>query len=175
MKHHLRAGLALALALGWAASAHAASSGTATVTLAASANAQIQVLDPALTLSPTTTDYDNDYVEAAGGAGLRVRVKSNSTAGLTLLVRCTDTTPPITLADFLIRTQTPPGSPGSSIATYTPIQSTNLTLWSTGSSQKQWLTVTTDVRIQNLGNYGDPAGGGTTNYTNTLAYSVVAL
>jgi hypothetical protein len=175
MKHHLRAGLALALTLGWAVAAHAASSGTATVTLAASANAEMQVLDPSLTLSPTATDYDNDYVEATGGAGLRVRVKSNSSAGLTLLVRCSDASPAIALADFLIRTQTAPGAPGSSIASYTPVQSTDLVLWSTGSSQKQWLTVTTDVRIQNIGNYSDAAGGGTTNYTNTLAYSVVAL
>ncbi len=174
MKHFLRVGAALALLLGWSVAAHAASTGSATVTLAANANAQIQILDPALTLTPTPTDYNNDYVEAAGAAGLRVRVKSNSTAGLNLLVRCTDPTPPIALTDFLIRTQTPPGVPGSSISTYTPIQSSDLLLWSTGNEQKTWLTVTTDIRIQNLGNYGASAVG-PTNYTNTLVYAVVAL
>ena len=36
------------------------------------------------------------------------------------------------------------------------------------------LTVTSDIRIQNIGNYNDAVGGGTTNYTNTLTYTVVA-
>jgi hypothetical protein len=175
MRHVALAGIALAVVLGCVTSAQAATTGSATVTLAANANANIQVLDPAVTLTPTTTDYDNDYVEAAGASGLRVRVKSNSSAGINLLVRCSDPTPAIALADFLIRTQTAPGAPGSSIASYTPVQSTDQLLWSTGNPQKQWLTVTTDVRIQNIGNYGDAAGGGTTNYTNTLVYTVVAL
>ncbi len=78
-------------------------------------------------------------------------------------------------ATGIFTTKTAPGMPGSSIASYTPVQSTDLVLWSTGSSQHSWLTVTTDIRIQNLANYSDVAGGGTTNYTNTLAYSVVAL
>jgi len=34
--------------------------------------------------------------------------------------------------------------------------------------------VTTDIRIQNLSGYPDAAGGGTTAYTNTLTYTVVA-
>jgi hypothetical protein len=175
MKRFVVTAIALAAVVGGAATASAASGGSATVTLAAQATGNIDILDPAVTLSPIQTDYDNDYVEAAGASGLRVRVKSNSSAGLNLLVRCSDPTPPIALADFLIRTQTAPGAPGSSISTYTPIQSTDQLLWSTGSAQKSWLTVTTDIRIRNLGNYEDAAGGGRTNYTNTLAYTVIAL
>ena len=95
--------------------ANAATSGTSNVTLAASANALIQIVDAAITLSPNATDYTNDYVEATGAAGIDVDVKTNSTGGLTLLVRCADASPQITLADLLVRTATAPGTGGSSM------------------------------------------------------------
>jgi hypothetical protein len=151
----------------------AATSGTATVTLAATANTMIQILDPAITLSPTPTDYDNDYVEASGASGLRVRVKTNSSTGMILSVRCSDASPQIALADLLVRTATPAGPSGASLASYTAITSSDMTLWSTGVSQHPWQTVTTDVRVQNLIGYDDGAGAGVTNYTNTLTYTVV--
>lgn len=154
--------------------AQAATTGNATVTLAASASAMIQILDPAITLVPTPTDYDNDFVDAAGASGLRVRVKTNSSTGMVLMVRCPDAVPQIALADLLVRTQDAPGAGGATMASYTAITGADQNLWSTGVAQHPWQTVTTDIRIQNIFNYDDAVGGGTTNYTNTLTYTVVA-
>jgi len=154
--------------------AHAATSDNATVTLAASANAVVQVLDPVITLVPNATDYGNDYVEVTGASGLRVRVKSNSTTGMILKIRCPDATPQIALADLFVRTQTAAGTGGSTMSTYTAITAVDQNLWSTTVSQGPWATVTSDVRVQNLFNYNDAVGGGTTNYSNTLTYTVVA-
>ena len=151
----------------------AASSGTSNVILAAQANAVITITDATLTLSPTATDYANDYVEAAGASGLRVRVKSNSSTGAVLKVKCADASPQITLADLLIKTATAPGTGGSTLSSYTAITATDQNLWSTTVSQNLFLTVTTDVKVQNLINYDDASGGGATNYTNTLTYTLV--
>ena len=154
--------------------AHAATSGTSNVTLAASAVALIQIDDAAITLTPNATDYGNDYVEATGAAGIDVEVKTNSTGGLALQVRCADASPQIALPDLLVRTATAPGTGGNSIATYTAITAANQNLWTTGAVQHTFLVVSTDVRVQNLINYNDAATAGTTNYTNTLTYTVVA-
>lgn len=153
--------------------AQAASSGTATVTLSSTAMALVDVLDPATTLTPTTTDYDNNYVEVTGASGQRVRVRSNSSTGMVLFVRCSDATPQIALADLLLKTQTAAGSGGTTMGAYTPASATNTLLWSTGTTQSAWYTVTTDVRVNNLINYTDAAAAGTTSYTNTLTYSVI--
>lgn len=153
---------------------HAATSGTATVTLAASAQAMIQVLDPAVTLTPSTVDYNNGYVEAAGASGLRVRVRSNSSTGLTLSVRCSDASPEIALADLLVRTQDAPGTGGTTMAAYTAITASDQTLWTSTVAEHAWQTVTTDIQIQNLINYDAAVGAGTTDYTNTLTYTVAA-
>lgn len=161
--------------VGGVAASFAATSGTATVTLAANANTMVDILDPSVTLSPSATDYDNDYVEAAGASGLRVRVKSNSSTGMSLLVRCADASPQIALADLRVRTQTAAGSGGSALASYTTITASNQALWSTGVAQHAWQTVTTDVRVDNIGTYDDASGGGNTNYTNTLTYTVITL
>jgi hypothetical protein len=157
-----------------ASTSFAATTGTSTVTLAASAQAMVDILDPALTLTPTPADYNNDFVDAAGVSGLRVRVKTNSSTGLSLLVRCADATPQIALADLLVRTQTAAGGAGTTMASYTAVTAANQQLWSTTVSQHAWQTVTTDVRIQNLINYDDAITAGTTNYTNTLTYTVIA-
>jgi hypothetical protein len=154
--------------------ANAATSGTSNVTLAASAVALIQIDDAAITLTPNATDYGNDYVEVTGAAGIDVEVKTNSTGGLALQIRCADAAPQIALSDLLVRTTTAPGAGGTSIATYTAITAANQNLWTTGAVQHAFLDVSTDVRVQNLLNYDDAAGGGTTNYTNTLTYTVVA-
>ena len=154
--------------------AEAATVGTANVTLAASANTMIQVLDPTLTLTPTSTDYDNDYVEAAGAAGLRVRVKTNSSTGMQLFVKCADATPQIALADLTLRTQTAAGSGGTTMAAYTAVTAANQTLWTSGVAQHAWVNVTSDIRINNLIAYDDAITAGTTNYTNTLTYTVVS-
>lgn len=152
--------------------AQAATSGTSTVTLTAAAHAMIQILDPTLLLTPTATDYDADMVEATGASGLRVRVKTNSSTGLTLSVKCADATPQIALSDLLVRTATASPSGGPTLASYSPISATDQLLWSIGVAQHPWLTVTTDVRIQNLINYDAPASG-TTGYSNTLTYTVL--
>jgi hypothetical protein len=174
MKRFLGILVALAVVAALAApSAQAATSGNATVTLAASASTMIQIVDAAVVLSPTSTDYDNDYVEITGASGLRVRVKSNSSTGMVLKLRCPDPTPQIALADLLIKTQTAAGTGGTSLTSYSAISGADQNLWSTGQAQTALLTVTTDVRVQNLFAYNDANGGGTTNYTNTLTYTVV--
>lgn len=163
----------LLLAVAAPPAARAATTGTSNVTLSAAAHAMIQILDASLALTPTPTDYDNDLVEATGASGLRVRVKTNSSTGMALLVRCADATPQIALADLLVKTQTASPTGGWTIAAWTPISAVNQTLWTTGLAQHPWLTVTTDVRVQNLGNYDDAAAAGTTDYTNTLTYTVI--
>ena len=164
---------ALSLAIMLPFAAQAATTGNATVTLAAQAMVQLSVLDPAITLTPTTTDYDNGYVDAAGGSGIRMNVKTNSSTGAALLISCQDATPEIALADLLVRTQTPPQGGGTRISSYTPIAAVNQTLWSSTTAIHGWLAVTTDVRIQNLMNYDDPSAPGVTDYTNTLTYTIV--
>jgi len=156
-----------------AGGAQAATSGTATVTLAASAMAMVDVLDPATTLTPTPTDYDNDYVEATGASGQRVRVKTNSSTGMVLFVRCSDATPQIALSDLLLKTQTAAGTGGTTMSSYAAASATDALLWSTTAPQHAWQTVTTDIRVNNLFSYDDAAAAGTTNYTNTLTYSVI--
>jgi len=164
------AGIVAAISI--ASLAQAATMGTADVTLVASPHAMIQILDPTLTLTPTSTDYDADFVEAAGASGLRVRVKTNSATGMVLSVRCADASPQIALADLLVRTATGSPSGGPTMSGYTPITASNQTLWTVGAAQHPWLTVTTDVRVQNLFNY-DAAVLATASYTNTLTYTVV--
>lgn len=164
----------LVLGLVMAPVAQAATTGTSDVTLAASAHAKIQIVDATLTLTPTSTDYDNEFVEAAGANGLRVQVKTNSSTGMALLVRCDDAVPQIALADLMFKTATAPGGAGGSIAAYTPMTAVDQTLWETTVRQSPWLTVTTDIRVDNLFNYEDGIGAGTTDYTNTLTYSVIA-
>lgn len=153
--------------------AHAATVGTSNVVLVASPHAMIQILDPTLTLTPTAANYDAEFVEATGGSGLRVRVKTNSTTGMILSVRCADAVPQIALADLLLRTATASPTGGSTMSTYTPVTSTNQTLWTVGAPQHPWLTVNTDVRVQNLFNYDAAVLIGTATYTNTLTYTVV--
>jgi hypothetical protein len=61
---------------------------------------------------------------------------------------------------------------GSLIPTYTAITSSDQALWAAGgpaSSQD----VDTDLKIINLWDYSDAGSAGTTNYTNTLIYTVV--
>ena len=154
--------------------AQAATTGTSDVTLSASAHAKIQIVDASITMAPTATDYDNEFVEAAGANGLRVQVKTNSSTGMALLVRCDDAAPQIALADMLFKTATAPGGAGGSIAAYTAMTAVDQTLWETTSRQSPWLVITTDIRVDNLFNYEDGIGAGTTDYTNTLTYSVIA-
>jgi hypothetical protein len=160
-------GACLALALGVAVAC-------ARTTPAAAASVFLQVMSPAVTLTPTPTDYVNDYVELTGGSGILLRIKTNDPVGMSILVRCADPAPQIALNDFLVRTTTPPGVGGSALSTYTPIPSTNLFLWSTGSQLAPFFFVSTDIRIRNLGNYSDSPGAGTTGYTNTLVFTVVS-
>jgi len=158
-----------------APAAFAGTSGTSTVTLAANATATIDILTSGITVSPTSSDYDNNYHEAAGASGIDVRVKSNSSTGMVLKVKCADASPQIALADLLIKTATAAGTGGASMSSYTAVTATDQNLWSTGVSQSSFKTVTTDVKIQNLFSYTDASGGGTTSYTNTLTYSVIVL
>ncbi len=157
-----------------ASTSYAANTGTSAVTLAASANTVLQIIDATMTLTPNATDYTNDFVEVTGASGLRVRVKSNSSTGCVLSVKCTDASPQIALADFLVRTQTAAGAGGSTLSSYAAITASDQALWSTGTAQITFLQVNTDIRVQNLFAYPDAIGPGTTSYTNNLTYTVVA-
>jgi hypothetical protein len=174
MKRFLALSLVLVAGAMTLSSPAIAASGTSDVTLAASASAKIDVLDLTLTLSPSAADYDNEYVEAAGIAGLRVRLKTNSTSGCVLKIKCVDIVPQIALADLLVKTATAAGTGGSTLSAYAAVTGVDQNLWSTTVPQSAWKTVTTDVRVQNLFNYNDAVGGGTTDYTNTLTYTVIA-
>ena len=165
--------VACGLLLG-ASESFAATTGTSAVTLAASANAVLEILDATRTLTPNAADYTNDYVEITGASGLRVRLKTNSTTGCVLYVKCADASPQIALADFLVKTQTAAGAGGATMSSYTLITAANQALWSTGAAQGPWQTVTTDIRVQTLFTYPDAIGAGTTNYTDNLTYTVVA-
>jgi hypothetical protein len=156
-----------------AAASFAANTGTSAVTLAASATAVLEILDATLTLAPNATDYTNDFVELTAASGLRVRLKTNSSTGCVLSVRCADASPQIALADLRVRTQTAAGAGGTRMSAYTAITAANQLLWSTGAAQSAWLTVTTDVRVQNLMAYADAIGAGLTSYTDNLTYTVV--
>lgn len=143
-------------------------------TPARAASLFLQVMSPAVTLTPTPNDYLRDYVEVTGASGILLRIKTNDPVGMSVLVRCADPAPQIALNDFLVRTPTPPGTGGSSLTTYTPIQATNLFLWSTGGTLAPFFSVVTDVRIRNLMRYGDSPGAGATGYSNTLVFTVVS-
>jgi hypothetical protein len=167
------ASLCLLLGAGVPAAAQAERSRSAEAASAKATVAQINIQTPALTLAPNATDYANDFVEAAGASGLQVDIKSNSITGMSLYVRSSGA-PQIALADFLVRTTTDPGLLGFRRGTYTALPTTDLLMWSTIVRLNGWQTITTDVRVQNLINYNDAAGAGTTNYTNTLTYTVIA-
>ncbi len=134
----------------------------------------INIISNAITLTPTPSDYANDSVEATGLAGIRIKVKTNSPTGMLLMVRSGSGTPAIALADLLVRTMTAPGPGGFTLTAYTPLGLANLNLWSTAVSQAPFYLVDTDVRIRNLFNYDDAPSAGTTSYTNTLIFTVVA-
>jgi hypothetical protein len=134
----------------------------------------LQVNTPSITLAPTPTDYVRDYVELTGASGIQLRIKTNNPVGMSVLVRCADASPRIALNDLLVRTLTPPGIGGAATASYTPLRSTNQFLWSTGQSVAPFFIIGTDVRVQNIGSYDDSPFAGTTAYTNTLVFTVVA-
>lgn len=175
MKRLLGACVSVVAVASLSSGAWAATSGTSNVTLAASATSQIVIVDNSVTLSPTGTDYDNDFVQATGANGLRVNVKTNSSGGMVLKVKCADASPQIALSDLLVRTQTAAGTGGATMSSFTAITASDQNLWSTTVGSGPWTTVTTDLKIQNLSSYPDAVGGSTTNYTNTLTYTVVSL
>lgn len=137
---------------------------------AARAGGFLQIRDDTETLIPTPTDYDNDYVQANGA--LALRVKNTGSTGLTVLVRCADAAPRIALSDLLLRTPTPPGAGGSSMAAFTAMSAVNQRLWSSAAPQGPFADLTIDIRIRNLFNY-DGGITGTANYQNTLTFTVV--
>ena len=149
MKRRLVESAALAVIGLLAASvSFAANTGTSAVTLAASASVVLDILDASMTLTPNATDYTNDYVEVTGVSGLRVRLKTNSTTGCVLSVKCVDASPQIALADLRLKTQTAAGAGGSTLSSYTAVTAANQALWSTGAAQITFVTVTTDIRVQ---------------------------
>jgi len=134
----------------------------------ASSTSSISIVDAQVYLAPTTGDYDLGYVTAEGVSGIRVQVTTDNPAGAILYVKCVDASPEIVLNDLLVKSSTN----GSLIAAYTAITSSDQALWSKASTFTDY-PVDTDVKIQNIWNYSDAAGGGTTDYTNTLTYTIV--
>ncbi len=133
-----------------------------------SAQLAITITDASISLAPSQGDYEASYVEATGAAGIRVRVDTDNGAGLILYVRCDDGSPAIALSDLLVKSATA----GTLMGSYTAITGSDQALWSTGGPIANQ-DVDTDVRVQGLWSYSDAAGGGTTDYTNTLTYTVV--
>ncbi len=164
---------AIVLALGTSGAAIAATSGTSDVILQADATVQIEVLDASITLSPDQANYEAGQVDALGASGIDVRIRTNSSTGAILQVRCADGSPEIALADLLFRTQTAAGGSGSTQGTFTAITASDQNLWSTTTTSPTYSTIQTDIRVQNLWDYSDAGGGGTTAYTNTLTYTIV--
>jgi hypothetical protein len=135
----------------------------------ARAETSISVVTSSRSLVPTQGDYETGCVESLSPTGgIRVRVTTTAPAGLILYVSGSAGSPPIDMSHLLIRCPTV----GSLIATYTAITSSDQALWAAGgpaSSQD----VDTDLKIINLWDYPDAGSAGTTNYTNTLIYTVV--
>jgi hypothetical protein len=150
----------------------AATSGTSDVNLEASATAEIDISDASITLSPGQSDYEAGYIVAEGASGIATRVRTNSSTGMVLSIRSDDGTPGIALADLLFKTQTAPGSGGTSISDYTAVTGVDQSLWTTTEESPSYTTIDTDIRVNNLWNYLDANGGGTTTYTTTLTYTV---
>jgi hypothetical protein len=146
--------------------------GIAWIGEASAQTADINIIDNSVALTPTSLDYENDYVEATGNRGVRLNVRSTSPNGMAVYVRCGDAAPQIRLQDLLVRTLTPPGTRGTSMASYTPLAATNQLLWSTGVQQNGNRRVDLDLRVRNLFGYGDGLGAGTTQYSNTLTFTV---
>ena len=163
----------LACAVGSATLSFDLSTGVSGVTAAAAAD-RINIIDAAMTLTPTAADYTNDYVEITGATGLRVEVGTSSNTGCVLFVKCADAAPRIALADFLVRTLTAPGSGGTSMTSYTALTASDQALWSSGVKVTGFDQVNIDIRIKNLFGYSDAIGAGTTAYTNTLTFTVIA-
>ncbi len=153
-------------------SSQAATTGTSDVNLEAAATAEIDITDASVTLSPNQANYEAGYVVAEGAAGIATQVRTNSSTGMILSIRSDDLTPGIALADLLFKTQTAAGTGGSTISSYTAITDTDQSIWTTGEEQPTYTTIDTDIRINNLWNYYDAGGGGTTTYTTTLTYTV---
>lgn len=146
--------------------------GIALIGEACAQTVDINVLDNTVALNPTAIDYENDYVDATGNRGVRLNVRSTSPNGMAVYVRCGDAAPQIRLPDLMVRTLTPPGTRGTSMAGYTPLAATNQLLWSTGVVQNGNRRVDVDLRVRNLFGYGDGSGAGTTQYSNTLTFTV---
>lgn len=172
LPRHLAALVCVPLTVTAASLARAATSGTSDVILAASATAEIQIDDASVTLSPNQSNYEAGFVVAEGANGIAVRVRSNSSTGMVLSIKSVDGTPGIALADLDFKTQTAAGTGGSTISSYTTITGVDQSLWTTTDTQPDWQTVDTDIRVSNLWEYPDDAGGGTTDYTTTLTYTV---
>ncbi|MCK4548098.1 MAG: hypothetical protein KAW17_11735 [Candidatus Eisenbacteria sp.] len=150
----------------------AATSGTSDVVLQAAATVEINIVDASITLTPGQGDYETTYISAEAAAGIDLRIRTNSSTGAVLSVKCTDASPQIALTDLLFKTQTAAGGSGTTQSTYGAITAVDQTLWTTTTTSATWTTVQTDIRVQDLWDYSDASGGGTTAYTNTLTYTI---
>ena len=162
--------LAPLAAVNWA---QAATSGQVDVVLNTTAQAEIRIIDTSLLLTPSQADLGAGYITAEGPAGITVQLRSNSSTGAALKLRCADAAPQIALDDFLVRTQTPARGSGISQSTYEPVPASDQILWSCDGSLPGWTTVQTDVKIQGLRRYMETTREGDRFLSNTLVFTIV--
>jgi hypothetical protein len=135
---------------------------------AAAPASSITISDSEVYLTPASGDYAVGFVAVEGVSGIRVRVTTDNPTGAILYVKCTDASPQIALSDLLVKSPTS----GAIITTYTAITAADQALWSDNSTFNNQ-SVDTDVKVLSLWTYSDASGGGTTDHTNTLTYTIV--
>jgi hypothetical protein len=128
----------------------------------------ITIVDAQIYFTPTAGDYAVGYMNGEGKDGIRVNVTTDNPTGTILYIKCDDASPEIALADLLIKT----ASNGAIITSYAAITDSDQALWSRPVPLTDF-PVKTDVQIESIWNYSDAAGGGTTDYTNTITFTIV--
>ena len=130
----------------------------------------ITIVDPEVYFTPTAGDYTVGYMNGEGKDGIRVNVTTDNPTGVILYIKCDDASPEIALSDMKIKT----ASVGSIISSYTAITASDQALWSRPVPLVDF-PVKTDVQLESIWEYPDAAAGGTTDYTNTLTFTIVEL
>jgi hypothetical protein len=160
--------LTVAFALAVAAPKANAANTTATLNVTNSAT-----VSASASVSATVTLEDlqsSDEKDANDPIGLTVSTNNANGCAVTVAAGLGDAEDGnIAADDILIKSATG----GSSISAFTPLTTSAVELWSTGSPVTN-APVTVDVRFRNLGNYPAAANGGNSIYTQTLTFTAVA-
>jgi hypothetical protein len=160
--------LTAAFALAVAAPKANAANTTATlnVTNSASVTASASV-GATVTLSDLLSSSEKDST-----APINLLVSTNNANGCTVTVAAGSgdaDSNNIAAGDILIKS----GTGGSLVTNFTPLTTSAVDLWSTGSAVTN-APVAVDVRFRNLGSYPAAANGGNSSYTQTITFTSVA-